>query len=173
MRARPFVFAAALAAAAAGRASAELALDGVHWQVGRVEHARVAAWQDVRVVADGPPKLVNRLRVHLLLRNRGPKAVEGVLLRYSMTARLSPGQGPAAEGTWAIPFSVDEKRIPLVGAGKTVEVTLDTSPALDLYLRRLARAGWWPDRLKMQVMLEPHPGSGSIQTGEDTVELQR
>jgi hypothetical protein len=173
MRVKSLVLAAAVAAAAAGRAAAELALEGVHWQVGRVEHARVVAWQDVRVVADGPPRLANRLRVHLLLRNRGAKPAEGVLLRYSMTARLAPGQGAVAEGTWAIPFSVDEKRIPLVGPAKTVEVTLETSPALDLYLRRLARAGWWPDRLKMQVMLEPHPGAETIQTGEDVVELQR
>lgn len=171
MRVRAVVLAAALAAAA-GRASAELAFDGVRWQAGRVEHGRVAAWQDVKVVSEAPPKLTDRLRAHLFLKNRGAHAVEGVLIRFSMTARVSPG-GAAAAGTWAIPFAVDEKRVPFVAPGKTVEVVLDSSPALDLYLRRLARAGWWPDRLRMQVMLEPHAGSASLQTAEDVVEFSK
>jgi hypothetical protein len=167
------LLAAALAAAGAVRASAELALDGVHWQAARVERGRVAAWQDVKVVANPPPKLVNKLRVHLLLKNRGAKAVEGVLVRFTMTARLAPGEGAPVEGTWAIPFAIGEKRVPFVGPNKTVEVTLDPGDDLVIYLRRAVRAGWWPDRLKMQVMLDLHPGSTSIQTGEDAVELGR
>jgi hypothetical protein len=173
MRAKTFVLAAALAAAGAGRAAAELALDSVHWQAARVERGRVVAWQEVKVVADPPPKLANRLRVHLFLKNRGTAAVEGVLVRFSMTARLAPVEGASVEGSWAIPFANGEKRVPYVGPNKTVEVTLDPGDDLAIYLRRVVRAGWWPDRLKMQVMLDLHPGSTSIQTGEDVVELGR
>jgi hypothetical protein len=173
MRVKAFVLAAACAAAGSARASAELALESAHWQTGRLERGRVVAWQEVKVVENAPPKLTNRLRVHLLLKNRGTKPVEAVLLRYSMTARVAPSQGAASDGTWAIPFSVDEKHIPLVGPNKTVEVTLDAGAALELYLRRLARAGWWPDRLKMQVMLEPRVGATEIQTSEDVLELRR
>ncbi|NNN04499.1 MAG: hypothetical protein HKL90_01225 [Elusimicrobia bacterium] len=171
MRVRSVLLAAAFAAAA-GRASAQLVFDGVRWQAGRVENGRVAAWQEVKVVTQAPPKLTDRLRAHLFLKNPGTHPEEGVLIRFSMTARLVPSDAAVA-GAWAIPFAVDEKRVPYVAPGKTVEVVLDASPALDLYLRRLARAGWWPDRLKMQVMLEPHPGAASIKTAEDVVEFSK
>ena len=173
MRAKTFVLAAALAAAGTGRAAAEVALDGLHWQAARVERGRVASWQEVKVVADPPPKLTNRLRAHVFLKNRGAKAVEGVLVRFSMTARLAPSEGAPVEGSWAIPFAIGEKRVPFVGPNKTVEVTLDPGDDLTIYLRRVLRAGWWPDRLKMQVMLDLHPGAAAIQTGEDVVELGR
>ena len=173
MRVKGLLLAAALAGAGAGPASAELVLDGVHWQAARVERGRVAGWQDVKVVADPPPKLTNRVRVHVLLTNRGAKAVEGVLVRFSMTARLSAGTGAPTEGAWAIPFALGEKRVPFVGPNKTVDVALDPGDDLTIYLRRVVRAGWWPDRLKMQVMLDLHPGSNAVQTGEDVVEFGR
>jgi len=168
---KTLALAAALAAAGAGGASAEIVLEGVHWQVGRVEGGRVAGWQDLKVLVDGPPKLDSRLRARLVLKNRGPKAEEGLLLRYSMTARVAPAAG--AEGSWAIPFVVEERRVPKVGPNQMIEVPLETGAALELYMRRLARAGWWPDRVKLQVMLEPHPGSAALQIVEDVVEIQR
>jgi hypothetical protein len=172
-RLKILVAAAALAAAAAGAASAEIALEGVHWQVGRVEGARVTAWQDVKVLLDGPPRLDNRLRARLVLKNRGMKEEDGLLLRYSLTARVAPAEGAEMDGSWAIPFTVDEKRVPKVGADKMLEVPLDAGPALDLYLRRLARSGWWPDRIKIQVMLEPRAGIKTIEIVEDVLEVRR
>ncbi|MDE2511781.1 MAG: hypothetical protein KGL74_11725, partial [Elusimicrobia bacterium] len=59
---KSLTLAAALAAAGAGAASAEIILEGVHWQVGRVEAGRVTGWRDLKVLVDGPPKLDNRLR---------------------------------------------------------------------------------------------------------------
>jgi hypothetical protein len=167
------LLAAALAAAGAARASADVVLEGVHWQVGRISHGRVAGWQDVRVLEDGPPKLDNRLRARLVLKNRGARPEEGLLLRYSMTARLQPSGGASpADGTWAIPFSIDERRVPKIDAGKMVEVPLQAGTDLTIYLRRLARSGWWPDRVRIQVMLDPRPGSSSIQTVEDVLEIR-
>ncbi len=165
------VFLAAALAAGAASASAEIVLEGVHWQAGRVEGG--AAWQDVRVLEDGPPRLENRLRARLVLKNRGPKTEETLLLRYSLTARIAPVAGAATEGSWTIPFAVEERRVPKVAPGKTIEVPLDAGVALGLYLRRLVRASWWPDRVRLQVMLEPHPGSASLQTVEDTLEVVR
>lgn len=165
--------AAALAAATAGPASAEVALEGVHWQVGRQEGGRVAAWRDVKVLQDGPPKLDNRLRARLVLKNRDAKPEEGILIRYSMTARVASAAGGAAEGAWAIPFVVEERRVPKIAPDKMIDVTLETGAALEIYLRRLSRAGWWPDRIKLQVMLEPHPGSTVLQTVEDVLEIQK
>ena len=166
---KAIVLAAAVAAAGTA-ASAEIVLEGVHWQAGRVEGARVVAWQDVKSVADGPPKLDTRLRARLVLKNNGSKSEEGLLIRYSMTARVAAAKD--AEGTWAIPFAVEERRVPKVAPNQMIEVPLETGAALELYIRRLARAGWWPDRVKIQVMLEPHAGSAVLRTVEDAVEIK-
>lgn len=169
MRARAAFLAAALAASASA-ASAELVLEGLRWQVGRVERGRVAFWQDLRVFRDGPPRLGSRLRARVTLKNRGPRAAEGVLLRFSLSARLRPAGG-GAEGAWAIPFHVDEKRIPSIGPNRILEVPLGAGAPLDAYLRRLTRSGWRPDRVRLQAMLDPRAGAQSLQTAEDTLEI--
>ena len=163
----------AFAAFAAAGARAELFLESVSWQRARAEKARVVVWEDAVALADGPPKLDTRLRVRLILKNRGPKAAEGILLRYSMTGRVAPIVGAPAEGVWGVPFMVDEKRVPKVGPNKEQEVILTLSPALELYLVRIARSGWWPDRLKLQVMIEPHRGETALMTNESTLEVSK
>lgn len=169
MRLASLALAATFVAAGAAAASAGVQLQGVHWQIGRVEAGRVASWQDVRAL----PRVLNtgdRLRARLILKNEGTAAEEGLLLRYALVARVVP-EGGAPEGTWAVPFTVDEKRVPKVGPGKMLEVPLDAAPAVELYLRRVARSGWSPDRLKIQVMLEPHRGCKDLQLVEDQIEL--
>ena len=89
-----------------------------------------------------------------------------------MTARVVPSSS-TADGSWAIPFVVEERRVPKVGPNQVIEVPLETGAALDLYMRRVARAGWWPDRVKLQVMLEPHAGSSALQIVEDVVEIKK
>ena len=171
-RLKALSLAAALAAAGAGAASAEIVLEGVHWQEGLVESGRVAAWRDVKVLGDAPPNARRRLRARLVLKNDGPKEEEGLLLRFSLTARVTPADGAAAEGSWAVPFIVDEKRVPKIGPDKMIDAPLDAGAALDLYLRRLARAGWRPDRIKIQAMIEPRPGTKRVQVAEDVLEIQ-
>ena len=171
-RVKNLLLAAALAAAGAGPARAELELESVHWQAGHVESGRVTSWRDVKTLAEAP-KPADRMRARLVLKNDGPQNEEGLLLRYSLTARVLPGVGGAAAGSWAVPFIVDEKRVPKVGAEKTIDVPLDSGAALDLYLRRVARAGWRTDGLKIQVMLEPHLGSRTLQIVEDVLEVGR
>ena len=167
-RLKNLALAAAFVAAGAGAASAELALESVHWQQGRAEGGRVSFWKDVKTL-EAAPAPVERMRARLIMKNDGPQNEEGLLLRYSLTARVLPENG--GDGTWAVPFAVDEKRVPKVGAEKTIEVPLDASAAVDLYLKRVARAGWRLDRLKIQVMLEPHHGSKALQIVEDVVEF--
>lgn len=168
-----FIAALAFAALAAANARADLFLDSVSWQRARVSGARVVAWDDVGQLIDGPPKLDARLRARLTLKNRGPIAAEGILLRYSMTGRISPITGEKPEGAWGIPFMVDEKRVPKVGPNKTLEVYLTTSPALELYLAKMARAGWWADRVKLQVMIEPHRGAVEVRSLENVLEVAK
>lgn len=163
----------AFAAFSAASVRAELLLEAVSWQRARVSGPRVVAWEDIGELIDGPPKLDARLRARLTLKNRGPVAAEGILLRYSMTGRVAPIAGEKPEGSWAIPFMVDEKRVPKVGPNKTQDVYLTTSPALELYLNKLARAGWWADRVKLQVMIEPHPGAVEVKSLESVLEVSQ
>jgi hypothetical protein len=169
-RVKRLLLAAALAAAGAAPARAELELESVHWQWGHLEGGRAIAWRDVKTLAQAP-KPTDRMRARLVLKNDGPQNEEGLLLRYSLTARVLPGEGGGAAGAWAVPLVVDEKRVPKIGAQKTIDVPLDLGAAIDLYLRRVARAGWRPDRFKIQVMLEPHQGSKTLQLVEDVLEV--
>jgi hypothetical protein len=100
-------------------------------------------------------------------------AAEGILLRCSMTARVVSISSEKTESVWGVPFMVDGKRVPKVGPNKTQDVYLTTAPALDLYLAKLARAGWWVDRVRLQVMIEPHRGAESVQMLEQTLEVAR
>ncbi|MDD5302845.1 MAG: hypothetical protein PHS14_07005 [Elusimicrobia bacterium] len=163
----------AFAALAAASARAELLLESVSWQRARVDKTRVVAWEDLSRLVDGPPKVDTRLRARLTLKNRGPAAAEGILLRYSMTGRVAPIAVEKAEGAWGIPFMVDEKRVPKVGPNMTQDVYLTTSPALELYLAKLARAGWWPDRMKLEVMIEPHAGAVTVQSLSSVLEVAK
>lgn len=162
----------AFAALAAADAGAELSIEGLTWQRARLARGRIVAWEDAAALTDAPPKLDARLRARLTLKNRGPKPAEGVLLRYSMTGRLALAAG-SAEGSWGVPFAVDEKRVPKIGANKILDVYLTTSPALELYLNRLARAGWWPDLVKLQAMLEPNHGASAVRSVEAVLELSK
>lgn len=154
-------------------AEAGIVLEGVHWQAGPAETVRAGAWRDVKVLRNNPPRLESGLRARLVLSNDGPTPEEGLLIRYSMTARVSPIAGAPAAGAWAIPFVVDEKRVPVVAPDSMIDVVLETGTALRLYVRRLARAGWWPDQVKLQVMLEPRPGEDGLQAVEGGLDIQR
>jgi hypothetical protein len=163
----------AFAAFAAAGARAELFLESASWQRARADKGAAVVWEDVSSLADAAPKLDARLRARVTLKNRGPKSAEGILLRYSMTGRVAPTADPKGEGAWGIPFMVDEKRVPKIGPNKTLDVYLTTSPALELYLAKLARAGWWPDRVKLQVMIEPHRGAVALQSLETALEVTK
>jgi hypothetical protein len=52
-------------------------------------------------------------------------------------------------------------------------VYLTTSPALELYLNKLARAGWWPDRLRLEAMIEPNQGAAAVRSSEAVLEVAK
>lgn len=145
--------AAVLAALLAANASAELTLDAAGWQSGRVEKpARPAVWSDATAMpADGKAPV---LRGRISLKNRGPKPAEGILVRYSVAAKLVPNGG--GEAAWALPLLVDERRVPKIGPNQVLDVPLTTSPKLDHYLKRLARLGFRVEALKLSAMLDPN-----------------
>ena len=59
------------------------------------------------------------------------------------------------EGAWAVPLMVEQRRVPFLGANQRQEVALDSNALIKPYLRKMNRAGFFPDQLKLQVMVEP------------------
>ena len=112
-----------------------------------------------------------RLRLELL--NRGPQAAEGILLKYSLSARVSPASGKG-EGAWAVAFLLDERRVPKVGPNQTKEVILDPSQVLGAYLQRMLRSGYAVNALKVMVMVEPRPGDvRALETLESILSVEK
>lgn len=144
---------------------AELMIDGVYWQWARPMRGQKAAYQNAPALLTVPPGLAGKLRTKVILKNRGPKAVEGIVLRYCIAARLAP-LDKKEDGVWAIPFIIEEKRVAKVGPNQLFEVILDPAQSMDLplklYLRRVYRSGFWPDYFKIEVMLSPHRGAVEI-----------
>lgn len=155
LRAYALCLGAVGAALAAAPARAEVQLQSVRWQQLAREKTQSARPLDVTQLAlkDGAP-LTGRIVAKVKLLNRGPQ-VEGILLRYAMTAKVARVQDPKHPAVWALAYSLDEKRVPKIGANQFLETTLDPTALTDLYLRKLYREGYWPTELKLQVMLEP------------------
>lgn len=129
----------------AGAARAELLLEGVAWEPAALDVASA--------------KLVAKTRARAKLKNRGPKRMEGVLLRYSLAGKL--------RGTWTVPFALEQKRVARIGPNQVIDVPIGPSPMLPLYLKRLKRDGVRLEELKLQVMIEPRPGEAeTIQVAE-------
>lgn len=160
---------AAILAAGAATAHAELSLESAAWQQGAPSKPpRPPVWSDAAKATVGKGKL--RLRGKAVLKNRGPKAAEGILMRYTIAARLVPDRAVAAEAAWSLPFVVDERRVPKIGPNQVVEIPLTVSPALDHYLKKTARQGFRANALKISAMLETH-ASGGVLVQEGLLEL--
>jgi hypothetical protein len=140
---------------------AEVLIESVGWQLAKAEPGRPAVYQDITILTMLPPRVDGKLRLRVVLKNRGPKEADGLLLRYCLSARIVPA-GRSAEGVWAVPFLISEKRVPKVGPNRLLEVTLDPSESVDMplnhYLQRTLASGFWLDQLKLQVMLSPRRG---------------
>lgn len=162
--------AAAVAAAGAGSAAAELVLESAGWQSGRVERPpRPIKFEDATAVSL-PRKGAPRLRAKAVLKNRGPKSVEGILVRYAVSARLAPLRDAAAEAVWAVPCLIDERRVPKIGPNQVLEVPLTLTPSLENYLKRVARQGFRANALKASAMIETH-ADGAVRVQEAVLEI--
>lgn len=137
--------------------SAEVVLRGVRWYVvdsterGRGQRTEVSSWKE-------PPGLEVRAKPQavLVVANRGPKAEEGVLLRYAVSGRVVRIADAGSEGVWTVPFWVEEKRIPVLKSNQTKEIWIEElSLRMRRHLRRLYRAGFWLKAIKIQIVAEP------------------
>ena len=166
---------AVLAFALTSPARAEIDLQGVQWQLARREPGKAlkpptAENLSALDVAPGG-KLTGRLWARLKLLNRGP-ALEAVLLRYAVSAKLAPLDGRES-AVWALPFMLGDRRVPKVRANAPLEVPLDPTEDVVLYLKNVYREGYWPAEFRIEVMVQPRKDQKtSLKLLESTLPLK-
>jgi hypothetical protein len=142
-----------------GTAAGQVVIQDVQWQLAlqlkkqKKEYHRLEKWRF-------PPsqKWKVRARAVVTLLNRGERAGRAAVLRYAFSARLRR-IGQEGEGTWTLPFILEEKHVPLVRKNAAVEVPVYPNRVeMDSYLRRVYAMGYWPDMLSVRVVLSPPPG---------------
>lgn len=148
--------AAALAAVPAKAGAAELVLKAVQWEAGvkgkgvQTRFAPLEAW--AQKPGDKPPAPT---RLMATVENAGTEEVDGVVVRFAVTAKIAPAAG--GEGVWVVPFELGESRIPKLKPRESRTVAL-LPIHIASYLNRLARQGFWPEAFKAQVMVDPKTG---------------
>ncbi|MFA5162000.1 MAG: hypothetical protein WC421_07110 [Elusimicrobiales bacterium] len=156
---------------APGGASAQLLVKETKWQVAFApKTAGKTAYSDsasVPVLKTG--RLPVMLRLVVRVENSGAKPAEAVVLRCAFAMRLVR-EDSAEPGVWTVPFSIDERRVSKIPPGKTVEITVPHTE-LQVYLKRLVKTGFRPDRLRASVMLEPRRG-GNLAAGMGEAEVE-
>lgn len=157
-------------------AKAEVGLQKLSWEFGRrapVTKPAAAKFEPIDSLKLENGKLGGKLRARLTLVNRGPKPTHGTLLRYSLAARLVPIDGKQ-EGVWTIPFLIDERHVPKIGPNQLQDVLLDRSIEFGLFLRKARRGGFAPDRLKIELMVEPRRGDApAIQLLQNEIPVEK
>lgn len=158
-----------------GILGAEVMIEHVSWQWAQPTRRQKPAYRDVEQVGSSAPRIGGLLRARVALKNRGPKAADGILLRYAISAKLAP-VGGGAQAQWAVPYMVDERRVPKIGPNQIIDVPLDPARSLNIplkaYLQRVHRSGFWPLELRIQVMLSPHRGNvDEVRTRESVLRI--
>jgi hypothetical protein len=139
--------------------AAEVRIEDLGWQLAVDVRNPKSAFHDVGQWLFPPnPTVKVRPRIAVKLKNASPRTETAVLLRYAFSARLKRVSGEG-QGTWVVPFLVEERHVPRVGAGEDETVFINLNRvALSGYLKRMFHAGYWPDALRANVMVEPRPG---------------
>lgn len=170
----PILVIAVIAAMARAAGATTFELEALSWQ-GRSAPGAAAKFspiQSLELVKN--EKVAGRLSAKLNFLNRGP-AVEGVLIRYSLEAKIAP-IGHPDQAAWAVPFLVDEKRVPKVNANSHVETTLlvgDSDAQIDIYLKNAAFEGYSVQTLRLRAMISPRRGQAApIQVLESELPIQ-
>ncbi|MDE2314470.1 MAG: hypothetical protein KGL04_09915, partial [Elusimicrobia bacterium] len=109
--------------------------------------------QEIKIAA---PRDSQRIRPRILAVNKGTAPAEGILIRYDFALQIAPRANPT-KAAWAVPFMMDEWRIPRLLPGQSKAVPLDPE-ILRQTLSRLKAAGFEAERLRFEAMLEPRAG---------------
>lgn len=116
---------------------------------------------------DQPPagKVFIMPRVIITLVNHDAAPAEGVILRYSIKARVVNIKTPKEKGTWVVPIWVDRRRVPFLKPNQILDVPIDPTGEvrLAISMKEMFRAGFWPNALSVQAMVEPRQGEDIAQ----------
>jgi hypothetical protein len=140
-------------------AHADILIRDVNWQLALQVAKKKRNYHDIRQWLFPPTdKAKIRARAMVRLGNRGNSDEAAVLLKYVFVARLRK-IGSKKEGVWTVPFHLEEKRITIFKKLSEKVVSLPINRvALNAYLKRMYRAGYWPDAFRVKVMVEPRTG---------------
>ncbi len=158
-----FVFLGVLAAGVACplQARATLSFGTWSWVLTPVRHGRHYPSQEIsRLDISGDAAIPGRLAANLALQNLGPQR-EGILLRYDLSAEVYSISDPKKERGWTIPFVVDERRVPQLKADQSLTLNFDVTESVKDYFKQLFLEGWRPEKIKMEIMIEPRQGEDS------------
>jgi hypothetical protein len=138
----------------ASAASAEPRVVSIEWQeFGKPAPTSPAAFQPVQKVTRAPSSAAKGMvRALVTLENPEKTPVEAIDVVFAVSAKLKK-IGAESGGLWAVPFRVDERRVPILASGKKA-VPLDTLK-VEAYLREIFIEGYWPEALKIEVQLRP------------------
>jgi len=147
-----------LALLAPARASAEVILRDIRWHLSPRVKGESRKYLPIDRWEQAPAKkLAGKPRAVLTVVNRGPKPADGVLLRYAVSARLVRVGEADKPGVWTVPFWVEDRRIMRLKPNEAKDVPIDNL-TLDIFLRKMLLAGYWPDMLRIQAIVEPKAG---------------
>lgn len=90
-------------------------------------------------------------------------------MRYAFSAAISKAGGGEPEA-WDVPFRLDERKIPRLGAGQSVSIGIDPA-LLPFYLGRLRRAGFAAKEIRFEAAIEPKEGDQSLSKAASVLPL--
>ncbi len=152
----------------AGAAGAQIQAQAVRWQLITRRKQESGKPVDVSELALSSGALRGRLVARVKLFDDGPDA-EGILLRYALDGKIAPAGDAQFQPLQAIPFSIDEKRVPRMAGKKFLEVPVDVTAAVALQLKRLSMEGFVLRELRLQLMVAPRRGDRAIQSVETSL----
>lgn len=103
-----------------------------------------------------------RLRAVLTIANEGARVESGAVIRFALSARLRR-IGTDGEGVWELPFLLEQRHVPQIKRGRGLNIFLPINRvAVVTYLKRLRAAGYWPDSLRVEAVIEPRVGTEDL-----------
>lgn len=143
---------------AAAPLAAQVEVVKIDWELSKLSGKDRGPYAPVsRLSADPAAKFTDYLRALVTLRNKAPKAVEGVVLRYALSLRLLRNGDPADKAFWCVPYYVEEVRVSKVGAVSERQARVIRFE-LQNQLNKLKNSGFSPTALKLEVMVGPRQG---------------
>lgn len=143
---------------AAAPLSAQVEVVRIDWEISKLVGKDRSPYAPVsRLSADPAVKFTDYLRALVTLRNKSPKAAEGVVLRYVLSLRLLRKGDPADKAFWCVPYYVEEVRVSKVGAVSERQARVIRFE-LQNQLNKLKNSGFSPTALKLEVMAGPRQG---------------